>query len=95
VWVQADVWLKKAVTVGRRRKGLIVPHGGHTTLAALVEFTGIFLPPSFYQDVKIKVLVAWSTASRAWPMPSWVWQNYANQITHIDRCSPLGMQVPK
>jgi hypothetical protein len=93
VWVQADVWLKKAVTVGRRRKGLIVlivPHGWHTTLAALVEFTGIFLPPSFYLDVKIKVLVASSTASRTWPMPSWVRQNYANQITHINRSTPFG-----
>jgi hypothetical protein len=30
----------------------IVPDGRHTTVAALVEFIGIFLPPSFYQDTK-------------------------------------------
>jgi hypothetical protein len=30
----------------------IVPDGWHTTVAALVEFTGIFLPPSIHRDVK-------------------------------------------
>jgi hypothetical protein len=30
----------------------IVPDCWHTTVAALVEITGIFLPPSFCQDVK-------------------------------------------
>jgi hypothetical protein len=30
----------------------IVPDGWHTTVAALVEFSGIFLPPSFNGDVK-------------------------------------------
>jgi sugar phosphate isomerase/epimerase len=29
-----------------------VPDRWHTTLAALVEFTGIFLPLSFYRNVK-------------------------------------------
>jgi hypothetical protein len=29
-------------------RGTIVPHGLHTTGAALVEFTSIFLPLSFY-----------------------------------------------
>jgi hypothetical protein len=30
----------------------IVPDGWRTTVAALVEFTGIFLPPPFYRDAK-------------------------------------------
>jgi hypothetical protein len=45
-------------------RGTIVPHGlhtiaeaivpddWHTTVAAWVEFIGIFLPPSFYREVK-------------------------------------------
>jgi hypothetical protein len=27
-------------------------HGWHTTVAALIKFTGIFLPPFFSRDVK-------------------------------------------
>jgi hypothetical protein len=32
--------------------GAIVPYGLHTTIAALVDLAGIFLPPSFYKDIK-------------------------------------------
>jgi hypothetical protein len=59
------MWLKKVVPVRRRRghnapHGLltiadaIVPDGWHTTGAALVEFTGIFLPPHLFWDVTWK-----------------------------------------
>jgi hypothetical protein len=50
VWVQADMWLQKVVAVGGEM-GTLVPHGLHT-IVALVEFEGIFLPPSFYRDVE-------------------------------------------
>jgi hypothetical protein len=35
-----------------RERGTIVPNGWHTTVAAWVEFIGIFLRASFYRDVK-------------------------------------------
>jgi hypothetical protein len=49
----------------------IVPDGWHTTVAALVEFTAIFLSPSFYGDSKKKYrmpipLLAWLMPSQAW-----------------------------
>jgi hypothetical protein len=56
--------LKRLLRYEGGERGTIVPHGlhtladaivrdgWHTTFAALVEFTGVFLPPSFYRDVK-------------------------------------------
>jgi hypothetical protein len=80
------MWLERFLLYEGGERGTIVPHGlhtlavatvpdgWHTTVAALVEFTGIFLPTSFYRDLKKELLVVCSPACGAWPMPSRVWQ---------------------
>jgi hypothetical protein len=44
--------LKRFLLYGGEEVGSIVPYGLHTTSAALVDLAGIFLPPSFYRDIK-------------------------------------------